>query len=110
MAWGNRSREEIQRATLFQRRLCLIAFLLCGAYLLLSMLFGTMGILSHRRMLVVYRDLEAERQTLTSENQQLRQDVQALRADPATLERLARERLGMSRPGETVYRFYKTPN
>ena len=69
-----------------------------------------MGVLSHRRMLLVYRDLEVERDTLTAENQQLRQEVQALRGDPDTLERLARERLGMSRRGETVYRFYKKLN
>lgn len=75
----------------------------------MSLLFGNMGVLSHRRMLQVYRDLEIERAKLINENSRLRQEVQSLRGDSDLLERLARERLGMSRPGETIYRFYKKP-
>jgi cell division protein FtsB len=36
---------------------------------------------------------------------QLRVSINALQKDPRTVERLARERLGYSKPGETVIRF-----
>ena len=36
---------------------------------------------------------------------QLKASIDALRNDPRTVERLARERLGYARPGETVIRF-----
>jgi len=36
---------------------------------------------------------------------QLRASIDALRFDPKALERLARERLGYAKPGETVIRF-----
>ena len=35
----------------------------------------------------------------------LRTDIDALRNDPATVERLAREKLGYARPDETIIRF-----
>lgn len=42
---------------------------------------------------------------LRSENDSLRAWVDSLENDSATLERLARERFGMIRPGEVLYRF-----
>lgn len=40
-----------------------------------------------------------------SRSRQLKTAVDALRNDPKTVERLARERLGYAKPGETVIRF-----
>jgi cell division protein FtsB len=58
------------------------------------------------------RRLEKQRQQEVQQLRQARSDVQRLRAradsledDPATLERIARERYGMIRPGERLYRF-----
>ncbi|HET6370655.1 MAG TPA: septum formation initiator family protein [Nitrospiria bacterium] len=107
MARGNRSRGEIERAALFRRRVFLLVSLLGGGYLLLSLLFSDMGLLKHRTMLQFKRQMEEEQVSLTEENERLRQEIEALRSDPAAIERAARERLGMARPGEIVYRFYK---
>jgi len=40
-----------------------------------------------------------------AKSRQLKTAVDALRNDPKTVERLARERLGYAKPGETVIRF-----
>ena len=40
---------------------------------------------------------------LREENQSLRAQIKALREDPRSLERLAREDLGLSKPGEVVF-------
>jgi cell division protein FtsB len=52
------------------------------------------------------------REAQVAELERLRQEIDSLRAwtdslenDPGTLERLARERFGMIRDGETLYRF-----
>jgi cell division protein FtsB len=42
-----------------------------------------------------------------SELDSLRAHVAALEADPVTIERVARERFGMIREGETLYRFVR---
>ena len=58
------------------------------------------------------RELERQREREEAAVEALRAEVDALRArqdslehDPATIERIARERYGMIRPGERLYRF-----
>ena len=46
---------------------------------------------------------EASNETLKQKNQKLRFEVEALKSDPLSIEILAREKLNMVRPGETVY-------
>jgi cell division protein FtsB len=52
------------------------------------------------------RDLAAERAALDSlraETDSLARELRLLERDPATQERIARERFGMIRPGETLF-------
>jgi cell division protein FtsB len=49
--------------------------------------------------------LEKQLQEETAKSQQLQTQIDALTHDPETLERLAREKLGYAKPGETVIRF-----
>jgi cell division protein FtsB len=55
----------------------------------------------HQRALVADTELGA----LRTETDSLRNRVEALERDPRTLEALARERFGMIRDGEVLYRF-----
>ncbi len=52
---------------------------------------------------VVRYDLQIEK--AEEKGRQLRLSIDALRHDPKAVERLARERLGYAKPGETVIRF-----
>jgi cell division protein FtsB len=71
--------------------------------LVVGSLFGDRGILhlmaQRERAVVLARELS----TLREENERLARDIAALRADPAAIERIAREELGLARPGETVF-------
>ena len=49
--------------------------------------------------------LEAQIQREEATNQLLKASIEILRNDPKAVERLARERLGYAKPGETVIRF-----
>lgn len=53
------------------------------------------------RLKVEIRELEAERRELEKEMQALKDE------DPEQIERLAREKLHMTKPGETLFRFKK---
>jgi len=53
--------------------------------------------------------LDANIQQEVETGHQLRNSVEALRRDPKAVERLAREHLGYSKPGETVVRFEAAP-
>lgn len=48
-------------------------------------------------------DLQIEQEQETA--RRLKASLEALRQDPRTIERLAREKLGYAKPGETVVRF-----
>jgi cell division protein FtsB len=54
-----------------------------------------------QRLLVLDTQIQKEEET----GKQLRASVDSLRHDPRAIERLARERLGYAKPGETVIRF-----
>lgn len=51
-------------------------------------------------------ELETEHECLTEENRQLRQNLD-FGSDDETIEAMARERLGLVMPGETVFYFTK---
>jgi cell division protein FtsB len=66
---------------------------------------GEYGLVELRR---VRDELDAERQRLVdvqAEVERLRARVDSLENDSATIERIAREKWGMIRPGEKLYRF-----
>jgi len=52
-------------------------------------------------------DVEIQKQVETSK--ELQNEIDALRNDPKTVERLAREKLGYAKPGETVVHFDVSP-
>jgi cell division protein FtsB len=54
--------------------------------------------------------LDAELQKEKAKARELQTEIDALRNDPATIERLAREKLGYAKPDETVVRFESTTN
>lgn len=54
--------------------------------------------------------LRAELAQLRAENDSLRAWADSLETDSATLERIARENLGMIRPGEVLYRLVEEPD
>lgn len=78
---------------------------LFGAYLMFFLVFGRMGLVAHLRLEEDAARIETEIARVETEIGVLASQAEALGRDPHTIERLARERLGMVRPGETVFLF-----
>lgn len=51
-----------------------------------------------------------ENQALKDQNELLKKEIQALRKNPALLEEIAREQLGLIKPNETFYRIIPKEN
>jgi len=82
----------------------LIVASLCFFLVLITLaIFGDGGWLAVHRARGDVLHLQEEIARLREENKQLRQEIADLRTDPSTLERIARDELGMGRPGEVVY-------
>jgi len=62
--------------------------------------------LTHKDGLTAKRDaFKKENRQVASEVRALEREVMQLRSDPKTIEKVAKRKLGMSRPDETVYVF-----
>jgi len=59
----------------------------------------------NERMRAVVYQLDTQIQQEENQQRQLRASIEAMTKDRATIERLAREKLGYAKPGETVIRF-----
>jgi cell division protein FtsB len=76
------------------------------ALLLLQDVFGTHGVLAMRRAQQEAADVRREIDQINQENLELQKNVQSLKTDPSAIERIAREEMGLARPGEFIF---KTP-
>lgn len=66
------------------------------------------GLRHTRRLLEDLDRIEAENEQLRGANAKLRRELRRLADDPAVLERVAREELGLVRPGDVVFRLEDT--
>ncbi len=75
--------------------------------ILLYILFNNKGIVQRVRLEVQKREMEQNVQDAEAEGRRLGREVEAIENDPDTIEKVAREKHGMVREGEKVYRVQK---
>jgi cell division protein FtsB len=71
--------------------------------LVIDALIGEKGLLESMRARRQYQQLARSLDDLKRENARLRDEARRLREDPTAIESLAREELGLVRPGEVVF-------
>jgi cell division protein FtsB len=72
--------------------------------LLLQDIFGAHGLLAMHREKNKIDQVQSGNQKLNQENQDLSQHIQKLKTDPSAIEKIARDRMGLARPGELIFR------
>jgi cell division protein FtsB len=82
----------------------LLLGILVGLPLMLYVFFGSHGLLQRFRLEQEKSDLEAKIIVAEKENERLGIEAKALDTDLNVIEKVAREKYGMAREGETVYR------
>jgi len=65
-------------------------------------IFGTHGYLAMRRTQQEIKKVNADLDQLNRENLQLEQEVRELKTDAHKIEKIARDELGLARPGEVI--------
>ncbi len=70
--------------------------------LLVHDIFGAHGYLAMRRTQQEINKVKAGIQQLNKENLQLEDEVKELKSDPHKIEKIARDELGLARPGEVI--------
>lgn len=95
--------------TSLRRKAATLASLLALIALVVGSLFGDRGVLQLMTQRERAERLEAELDGLRAENARLAGEIDSLKRDPRAIERLAREELGLARPGETVFVIREEP-
>ena len=65
-------------------------------------IFGAHGYLAMSRTQTEIKKVQTELEQLNKENLQLEQEVRELKTDPHKIEKIARDELGLARPGEVI--------
>lgn len=94
----------VEQLRSFWRRNLLWLLLAGLGLLILQDVFGTHGVLAMRRAQheAVHEQEEIDR--INQENIELQSRVKSLKTDPAAIERIAREQMGLARPGEYIFK------
>lgn len=79
-----------------------IVLALCIAALVVHDVFGTHGYLALRRTKQEIEKVQKDIARLNKENAELAEEVQELRTDPNKIEKIARDGLGLAKPGEVI--------
>jgi cell division protein FtsB len=74
------------------------------AVMIVHDVFGTHGFLAMRRTQSEIKKVKADLDQLSKENATLEQEVKDLKSDPRLIEKIARDDLGLARPGEIIIR------
>jgi cell division protein FtsB len=72
--------------------------------LLVHDIFGAHGFIAMRRTQKEIDQVREQIGKLNTENKSLSNQVNSLKTDPRAIERIAREEMGLARPGEIIYK------
>lgn len=93
------------------RRFLVIVVALFIAALAVDSIFGPNGWIATYRLKLQVRQEQQAIEQLKQQNDQLSNEVRSLKTDPSAIERIARERMGLVKPGELVFKLpAKTPS
>ncbi|MBI3599701.1 MAG: septum formation initiator family protein [Nitrospinae bacterium] len=86
-------------------KIILFASLSFFIFLVLTAVFREDGIIKANRLNKKLELLKSDIGNLKRENEKLNREVYALKNDPSYIEKIAREDLGLVKPGEVVFEF-----
>jgi cell division protein FtsB len=76
--------------------------------LLVHDVFGPHGFIAMRRTQKEIEQIREQIGKVNDENKTLSEQVSALKSDPKAIERIAREEMGLARPGEMIFKLPDT--
>jgi cell division protein FtsB len=77
--------------------------------LLVHDVFGPHGFIAMRRTQKEIEQIREQIGKMNDENKSLTEQVNSLKTDPRSIERIAREEMGLARPGEMIFKLPDTP-
>jgi cell division protein FtsB len=97
-------------SSFFVRRNARYFLALVFCLLLLQDVFGAHGLMAMHRSKIQMQAIQEHIDRLDQENRDLQQHIQKLKTDPSAIEKIARDRMGLARPGELIFSLPDTKN
>jgi cell division protein FtsB len=88
-----------------RQKIILGAVVIALCYFMLVVLFGDNGLLELNRKHHTHQQLLGQNERLTRENLKMYRTIDRLQNDPAFIESVARQELGLVRPDELIFKF-----
>ncbi len=85
-------------------------FALVFCLLVLQDVFGAHGLMAMHRSKAQLQAIQAQIEKLDQQNRDLQQRIQNLKTDPSAIEKIARDRMGLARPGELIFSLPPKPD
>lgn len=85
-----------------RKKIWTYGLLLFSATLMVNALIGEKGYLANLQATREYQDVSESLRQIRAENAELTEEARRLRTDPKALEHVARQQLGLIKPGETL--------
>ncbi len=92
-------------AVAFRRRFLRTIYWFLAASVLFNLVFGEMGLIQGFRQRAMANRLESEVESLQANNATLVTEIDDLLHNPYRIESIARQQLGLCRPGEIIFLF-----
>jgi cell division protein FtsB len=101
----NQLRRQVASEKKKRRLIFATVLMLSFFYLLISIMFGDMGLLKYKKLYKTKTRLEAQIKELEVGNEQIRSQIKSINEDPYTKEKHAREDYGLAKPGEIIIQY-----
>lgn len=98
----NRAAKDDSSASFFRHN-ARYFFALIFCLLALQDVFGAHGLMAMHRSKTQIEAIQAKLAKLDEENRDLQNHIRDLKTDPSTIEKIARDRMGLARPGELIF-------
>jgi len=105
MEQTNLLRKQVMMESRKRRMMFLTFVFLLFMYLVVSFIFGDMGLLKYSELNKKRAFLEKQIKEIGKENSALRSEVKSLKEDPYYREKYAREEFGLAKPDEYIFRY-----
>jgi cell division protein FtsB len=105
MNYNNLLRKQVVSEIKKRRLIFLTLSFLVFFYLIISLIFGDMGLIKYMELNKKRAELENQIKQIEIENKNLRSDIRKLKEDPFYMEKHAREDFNLARPDEYIFRY-----
>jgi cell division protein FtsB len=102
---GNLLRKQVASEIRKRKLIFMTVISLSFIFLLISLIFGDLGLLKYKNLYKKKVRLEAQIKEIEQDNKQLKSQITSIKEDPYYKEKHAREDYGLAKQGELIFQY-----